>query len=166
MAEQFSWVPLPYCSSPRCPFSIKSLALSAHVSPQTIHFQVLDKISVSEPGRGPPSCNSCSNSCYCCSCFQLLFGGPGSDIFGENMLPHQFKDNAPCQLGSSYGMRTMPLFPRQHNSSKRKGGTERVTDRKARGLQMEEIGCKYQTFFSLLSGRRKQVIFFSFSKQI
>ena len=82
MAEQFSWVPLPYCSSPRCPFSIKSLALSAHVSPQTIHFQVLDKISVSEPGRGPPSCNSCSNSCYCCSFFQLLFGGPGSDIFG------------------------------------------------------------------------------------
>ena len=27
--------------------------------------------------------------------------------------------------------------------------TERVTGRKARGLQMEEIGCKYQTFFSL-----------------
>ena len=81
-AEQFSWVPLPYCSSLGCPFPIQSLALSAHVSPQTIHFQVLDKISVSEPGRGPPSCNSCSNSCYCCSCFQLLFGGPGSDIFG------------------------------------------------------------------------------------
>ena len=41
------------------------------------------------------------------------------------MLPHQFKDNAPCQLGSSYGMRTMPLVPRQHNSSKRKGGNEK-----------------------------------------
>ena len=27
--------------------------------------------------------------------------------------------------------------------------TERVTGRKARGLQMEEIGCKCQTFFSL-----------------
>ena len=40
------------------------------------------------------------------------------------MLPHQFRDNAPCQLGSSYEMRTMPLFPRQHNSSKRKGGDE------------------------------------------
>ena len=80
VAELFSWVPLPYCSPPRCPFPIKSLALSAHVSPQTIHFQVLDKISVSEPGRGPPSCNSCSNSCYCCSCLQLLFGAPGSDI--------------------------------------------------------------------------------------
>ena len=39
---------------------------------------------------------------------------------------------------------------------------ERVTDRKARGLQMEEIACKCQTFFSLLSGRRKQTsnIFF------
>ena len=34
---------------------------------------------------------------------------------------------------------------------------ERVTSMKARGLQMEEIGCKCQTFFiSLLSGRRKQ----------
>ena len=43
VAEQFSWVPLPYCSPPGCPFPIKSLALSAHVSPQTIHFQVLDK---------------------------------------------------------------------------------------------------------------------------
>ena len=43
-------------------------------------------------------------------------------------------------------------------------GPERVTGRKARGLQTEEIGCKCQTFFiSLLSGRRKQTsdIFFS-----
>ena len=41
---------------------------------------------------------------------------------------------------------------------------ERVTDRKARGLQTQEIGCKHHTFFiSLLSSRRKQtsVIFFS-----
>ena len=39
---------------------------------------------------------------------------------------------------------------------------ESVTGRKARGLQMEEIGCKCQTFLSLLSGRRKQTgdIFF------
>ena len=57
-AEQFSWVPLPYCSPPGCPFPIKSLALSAHVSPQTIHFQVLDKSPVSGPGRGPPSYNT------------------------------------------------------------------------------------------------------------
>ena len=36
-------------------------------------------------------------------------------------------------------------------------GIERITGRKARGLQMEETGCKCQTFFSsLLSGRRKQ----------
>ena len=60
MAEQFSWVPLPYCSLPRCPFPTKSLALSAHVSPQTIHFQVLDNSPLSGPGRGPPSCNSSS----------------------------------------------------------------------------------------------------------
>ena len=39
---------------------------------------------------------------------------------------------------------------------------ERVTGRKARGLQMEDIACKCQTFLSLLSGRRKQTsnIFF------
>ena len=39
---------------------------------------------------------------------------------------------------------------------------ERVTGRKARGLQMEEIGCKCQTFLYHLSGRRKQTsdIFF------
>ena len=39
MAELFSWVPSPYCSPPRFPFPIKSLALSAHVSPLTIHFR-------------------------------------------------------------------------------------------------------------------------------
>ena len=33
---------------------------------------------------------------------------------------------------------------------------EGVTDRMARGLQMEEIACKCQTFLFLLSGRRKQ----------
>ena len=27
------------------------------MSPRTVHFQVLDKSSVSGPGRGPPSCN-------------------------------------------------------------------------------------------------------------
>ena len=45
-------------------------------------------------------------------------------------------------------------FPRRHNSPKRKEGNERVTDRKARGLQMEEIGCKCQTFFISLSSSR------------
>ena len=50
-------VPLPYCSQPRCPFPIKSLALSAHVSPQTIHLWVSDKSPVLGPGKGPPSCN-------------------------------------------------------------------------------------------------------------
>ena len=39
---------------------------------------------------------------------------------------------------------------------------ERVTGRKAGGLQMEEIGCKCQTFLSLLSGRRKQTSEFFF----
>ena len=57
MPTRFSWVPLPYCSPPGCPFPIKSLALSAHVSPRTIHFRVLDKSPVSGPGRGPSSSN-------------------------------------------------------------------------------------------------------------
>ena len=57
VAELFSWVPLPYCSPPRCPFPIKSLALSAHVSPWTSYFRVLDKTPVLGPRRGPPSCN-------------------------------------------------------------------------------------------------------------
>ena len=39
--------PLPYCSPPRCPFPIKSLALSAHVSPRATHSRVLDKSPVS-----------------------------------------------------------------------------------------------------------------------
>ena len=58
VVELFSWVPLSYCSPLGCSFPIKYLALSAHVFPQTIHFQVLDKSPVSGPGRGPPSCNS------------------------------------------------------------------------------------------------------------
>ena len=33
---------------------------------------------------------------------------------------------------------------------------ERVTSRKARNLQREEIGCTCQAFFISLSGRRKQ----------
>ena len=46
---------------------------------------------------------------------------------------------------------------------------ERVTGRKSRGFQKEEIGLSVRYFFiSLLSGRRKQtsVIFFPFSIQI
>ena len=58
VAELFFWFPLPHCSPPWCPSSIKSLTLSAHVSPRTIHFWVLDKSPVWGPGRGSPYCNS------------------------------------------------------------------------------------------------------------
>ena len=57
MAEQFSWFPLPCCSPPQCPFPVKSLALSAHVSPRTIHFRALNKSPLLGPGRSSPSCN-------------------------------------------------------------------------------------------------------------
>ena len=40
------------------------------------------------------------------------------------------------------------------------GTAERVTGRKARGLQTEEIACKCQTFLSLLSGMRKKLAIF------
>ena len=63
-AEQFSWVPLPYCSPPGCPSPKKSLALSAHVSPRTIHFPVSDKSPVSGPGRGLPSCKRLTLLCF------------------------------------------------------------------------------------------------------
>ena len=54
VAERSSWVPLPCCPPPGCPFPINSLALSARVSLQIIHFRVLDKSSFSGPGRGFP----------------------------------------------------------------------------------------------------------------
>ena len=37
--------------------------------------------------------------------------------------------------------------------------SERVTGRKARSLQTEELGCKCQTVISSLSGRRKQTLY-------
>ena len=51
--------PYPYPGAlSRVTFPQESLALSADVSPQTIHFQVLDKSSVSGPGRYPLSCHN------------------------------------------------------------------------------------------------------------
>ena len=58
VTEQFSWVPLSSCFPSRHPFPIKSRALKAHVSPRTIHFWVLDKSPILDPGRGPLSYNS------------------------------------------------------------------------------------------------------------
>ena len=95
-AEQFSCVPLLYCSPPGCPFPIKSLALSAHVSPRTIHFRVLDKSSVSGSGRGPPSCNNPT---------ALIFyhsGGKNRALhcsnYGTGFLVRSLKELTPAQL--------------------------------------------------------------------
>ena len=60
VAKQSSWIPLPSCSPPGCPFPIMSPALSARVSPWTIHFWMLDKSPLLGPGRGLPSCNRSS----------------------------------------------------------------------------------------------------------
>ena len=60
VAGQFSWAPLPCCSPPGHLFPIKSLAMSARVSPQIIHSQVLDNSPLFGPGRSSSSCNSSS----------------------------------------------------------------------------------------------------------
>ena len=57
--------------STRVPFPIKSLALSAHMSPWTIHFWVLDKNPVSGPGRGSSSCNNSAAAKLLQSCLTL-----------------------------------------------------------------------------------------------
>ena len=52
------------------------------------------------------------------------------------MLPHQFREDAPYQLRSRYRMRMMPLSLGNIILLK-EVGNERVTGRKARGLQTE-----------------------------
>ena len=54
VAEQLSWVPSPSCSLPGCPFPVKSLTLSAHVTPWMIHFWVIDKSPLLGPRWGSP----------------------------------------------------------------------------------------------------------------
>ena len=51
MAEQLSCTPLPSYSPPRHLFPIKSLALSACASPQTLHFPVVEKSPLLGPER-------------------------------------------------------------------------------------------------------------------
>ena len=60
VAAQFSWAPLPCYCPPGRPSSIKSLALSARVSPWRIPCRMLDKSPLSGPGRGPPPCDRCT----------------------------------------------------------------------------------------------------------
>ena len=50
-AKQLSWVPFPYCSPPGRPFPITSLP---SVSPQTVHFWMLDRSPVLGLGSGVP----------------------------------------------------------------------------------------------------------------
>ena len=58
-------VSLTLLLSTRQPFPIKSLALSAVASPQTIRFQVLHNSPVSGPGKGLPSCNVYTHLSLC-----------------------------------------------------------------------------------------------------
>ena len=75
VVEQYSWLPLTSYFLPRCSFPIKSLTLSACVSPWTIHFWVLDKSPLSGPGRNPHSCNRGTEGL-------LYLGGPCRVLLG------------------------------------------------------------------------------------
>ena len=58
------------------------------------------------------------------------------------MLSHQFRDNAPYQLGNSYGMKMMPLSPGNIIILKEKGGMRdsfpRQVDKKSRVPEEEK----------------------------
>ena len=56
VTKKFSWVPSPCCSLPSQAFPVKSFT-SQHMSPQTLHFPVLDKSPLWGPGSGAPSGN-------------------------------------------------------------------------------------------------------------
>ena len=58
MAEQVSWVPLPYCSPPGWPFPIQSLALSAHVSSDNSFLSVRQEPTFG-PWKGSPFLQQC-----------------------------------------------------------------------------------------------------------
>ena len=85
------------------------------------------------------------------------------------MLPRQFRDKDPSQLGSSYGMETTPLFPRQHNSPKRKGGEgeshflgrliRSLEVPKERGVWNSQGGRKDKLFFPSLHKFKKRLLF-------
>ena len=74
MAEQSSWVLLPYCSPPGCPYPTKSLALSAPMSPWTIYFWMLDKSPLPGPGKSTPPhpCNNLVTQESCVALSKLL----------------------------------------------------------------------------------------------
>ena len=88
--------------------------------------------------------------CHCFHCFPIYL--PWSDglyflgLTADGESSHEIKR---CLLVGTKAMTNLDSI-------------ERVTGRKAKGLQTEKIACKCQTFLSLLSSRRKQTsdIFF------
>ena len=101
MAEPFSWVDLPSCSLPGCPFPIKSLALSTCVSPQAVHFQVLDKspLSALEGVLVPATLLLFSHQCItghftnpymevvcCCCCCCCV-----TSVVSDSVRPHRWQ---------------------------------------------------------------------------
>ena len=62
------------------------------------------------------------------------------------------KESENILADAAYGAMQRPGPPQEEAAAFAAAAIERVTGRKARGLQIEEIGCKCQTFLSLLSG--------------
>ena len=85
---------IPACASPSCPFPIKSLALSAYASPQTIHFRVLDKSAVSGPGRGPPSCNKVIGPCAMIFGFLMTSFKPTFSLSSFTLIKELFSSSS------------------------------------------------------------------------
>ena len=106
MAEQFSRFPLPSCPLPGHPFLIKSLALSARVSSQTIYFQVIDKSALLGLGRGPCSCNTTSTGCWHVRFFYKAphFSGYQWQV-RYSTLATLFKPNPICSFTVSHCLR-------------------------------------------------------------
>ena len=71
------------------------------------------------------------------------------------MLPHQFRDNAPCQLGSSYGMRR-PFSLGNIILLKEKGGMSHFLGRLIRSLGVP----KEREVWDIQGGRKDKLFYF------
>ena len=105
-------------------------------------------------------------------------GDVGSIPGQRTKIPHAVKQIYPHRNKRSCRMQLRPIAAKEINKYKNRKetdlllktfaklktwlGSERVTGRKARGLQMEERDCRCQTFLSLLSSRKKQTSDISF----
>ena len=90
---------------------------------------------------------------------ELGLGGAGNHVFCPLFAVSEPTEMAIAEKPRLWGRGFLPLHPFAYSSDPRAfpkqpsgllpTGLERITGRKARGLQTEKINCKCQTFFSL-----------------